>query len=92
MFYSNELKFMEGQWGKADLNPSVKKEAGHLTANIWKSTTEVGCAVLDCSNRVDELPGTERDNPNEDKIPPIFTVCNYGPPGMFCMLLRYLCY
>ncbi|KAM0264155.1 hypothetical protein ACHAQJ_000901 [Trichoderma viride] len=44
---------------------------GHFTQLVWKSSTKVGCATVQCpSGSVLSMPSW-------------YTVCNYGPPGNF---------
>ncbi|PNP48900.1 hypothetical protein TGAMA5MH_00058 [Trichoderma gamsii] len=44
---------------------------GHFTQVVWKGSTKVGCATVQCpSGSVLSLPSW-------------YTVCNYGPPGNF---------
>lgn len=44
---------------------------GHFTQLVWKSTTKVGCATVECPS------GTIFDG-----FTSWYTVCNYDPPGM----------
>ncbi|ORY17980.1 CAP domain-containing protein [Clohesyomyces aquaticus] len=74
-WYKGELPKMQGYWGVKDLNgmPDVFEGVGHLTAMVWKKTTKVGCASVNCAN-----------NPNKDgtiAAMNMFTVCNYQEPG-----------
>lgn len=49
---------------------------GHFSQMVWVGTATVGCYTTDCSN----YPG-QLGKINNPLIRPIFTVCNYGPPG-----------
>lgn len=46
---------------------------GHMTQIVWKATTAVGCATVDCS-----ASGLAKTGGN---VAPYFTVCNYYPQG-----------
>lgn len=46
-------------------------EWGHFTQAVWKATTKVGCATVQCP------AGTVLSYPSW------YTVCNYDPPGQF---------
>ena len=48
---------------------SYSQSTGHLTQLLWRSTTQVGCARLNCTN--------PNDSPNWRQI----TLCNYYPRG-----------
>lgn len=72
MFYNNELELFSQEFGKSQPSSSFKGW-GHFTQMVWKSTTEVGCAVVDCSGQGLQKTGAT----------PVFYVCNYGPPGKF---------
>jgi pathogenesis-related protein 1 len=49
------------------------KVCGHYTQIVWRNTTQVGCAVKECSQN-SPFQGFTRWN---------FWVCNYAPPGNF---------
>lgn len=42
---------------------------------VWSSTTQVGCATVDCT--ASGLSGVGSN------VAPYFTVCNYSPPGNY---------
>ena len=46
---------------------------GHLTQMLWRATTHVGCATIDCGSRM--TIGGVASQLNR------YTVCNYSPPG-----------
>ncbi|KAJ8508172.1 hypothetical protein ONZ45_g9519 [Pleurotus djamor] len=50
-------------------NPTFSTETGHFTAVIWKSTTEVACAITECP------AGTIFGQSSK------YVVCRYSPPG-----------
>jgi hypothetical protein len=52
---------------------------GHFTQIVWKDTSEIGCATVDCSGS--GLAGTN------EGVTPWFTICNYSPPGRFSLSL-----
>jgi len=68
LMYNNEFGFF--QFNVAD--PSGFEEWGHLSQILWKETTHVACATVDCNGLANVGSGT---------IP--FTVCNYSPPGNY---------
>jgi hypothetical protein len=76
LFYNNEEPNFAGLYGQA--TPSnINDEAafdgwGHFTQVVWKGTTSVGCATVQCPT----LQNTGSD------VAPYFTVCNYKPAGM----------
>lgn len=52
---------------------------GHFTQVVWKKTTNVGCATMDCTGQqLRDSAGNVMAN-----VPPYFTVCNYDSPGNF---------
>lgn len=73
LFYNGEVGLYEGQYGKESPDMSNFHEWGHFTQIVWKGTTEVGCATVDCSSS-----GLANTGGN---VPPYFTVCNYKSPG-----------
>ncbi|KAI9726103.1 MAG: hypothetical protein M1834_009419 [Cirrosporium novae-zelandiae] len=81
-FYNAELPYYAGQYGKA--NPSFKnfEHWGHFSQIVWKATTSIGCATVNCTKKglIDPSTGT---NLGDNGIPPYLTVCNYYPPGNF---------
>ncbi|KAI1376965.1 CAP domain-containing protein [Hypoxylon crocopeplum] len=44
---------------------------GNFAQMLWSSTTEVGCAVMNCAGGLQNAPG----------VPPYFTACFYSPQG-----------
>lgn len=48
-------------------NPGFSKGTGHFTQVVWKGTTRVGCAIVDCTGK----PGMYGP----------YVVCAYDPPG-----------
>ncbi|MDC0712474.1 CAP domain-containing protein [Stigmatella sp. ncwal1] len=52
---------------------SPGKVCGHYTQLVWRNTTQVGCAMKECSEN-SPFQGFTRWN---------FWVCNYSPPGNF---------
>lgn len=75
LFYNGEVGLYEGQYGKESPDMSNFHEWGHFTQIVWKGTTEVGCATVDCSSS-----GLANTGGN---VPPYFTVCNYKSPGNY---------
>lgn len=77
MFYNGEMPNYAPYYG-AD-NPALDEDHfgkyGHFTQLVWKGTTHVGCATVDCTGK--NWAG-EQDVSN---VAPYFTVCNYGPAG-----------
>jgi pathogenesis-related protein 1 len=47
------------------------KECGHYTQIVWKTTTSVGCAIVNCTT----------NSPFGDGRPWTFAVCDYAPAG-----------
>ncbi|TFK45000.1 CAP domain-containing protein [Crucibulum laeve] len=52
-------------------NPVFSGATGHFTQVVWKSTTQVACAMVDCG------AGTIFSMPSK------FVVCRYSPPGNY---------
>ncbi|KIJ98325.1 hypothetical protein K443DRAFT_104102, partial [Laccaria amethystina LaAM-08-1] len=50
-------------------NPGFSPATGHFTQVVWKSTTQVACAMVNCG------PGTIFPQAST------YTVCRYTPPG-----------
>lgn len=66
--YNDEIEDYPGYGGEPDMGAFEKW--GHFSQIVWKSTTKVGCATVDCANLANFGKGA-------------FTVCNYSPPGNF---------
>lgn len=71
MFYNNELPAFDGLYGIADPSDDNFAAWGHFSQLVWKDTSSVGCATIDCSG-----PGL-----TEGGGASWFTVCNYAKPG-----------
>ena len=73
LFYNGEVSFYDELYGED--NPSMDNfhEWGHFSQIVWKGTTEVGCATVDCSSQ--NLANTGGN------VAPYFTVCNYKKQG-----------
>lgn len=63
-WYVGEYKDYEPYFGK-EPDMAGFHDFGHLTQVIWKGTTSVGCATVDCRSEMGYY----------------FTVCNYAPQG-----------
>lgn len=75
LFYNGEVGLFEGQYGKDSPDMSAFHEWGHFSQIVWKATTEVGCATVDCSSQ-----GLSNTGGN---VPAYFTVCNYKSAGNY---------
>ena len=79
LFYNAEIENFAGLYGQAtpdNINDDTAFDGyGHYTQIVWKGTTAVGCATVDCSAQ-----GLGNVGSN---VPPYFTVCNYSPPGNY---------
>lgn len=84
-FYNNEVKYYKGMYGTNNPDMSNFESWGHFSQVVWKDTREVGCYTIDCSGRKGGLKGITGQYSN---IAPLFTVCNYSPPGMPDILHR----
>jgi len=69
MMFNDEYEFF--QFGVSD--PSDFERWGHFSQMLWKDTTHVACATVECTPLANTPSG--ETNP--------FTVCNYSPPGNF---------
>jgi hypothetical protein len=76
--YNNEIGYFPTPYGQAQPDMSNFENWGHFSQIVWKSTTSVGCATVDCS--AGGLANTGAG------VSPWFTVCNYSPPGTSCPL------
>ncbi|KAJ9656263.1 hypothetical protein H2201_008595 [Coniosporium apollinis] len=72
LFYNGEVNRFEGEYGKVDPDMSDFHGWGHFSQIVWKETTQVGCATVDCPNG---LGGAGSG------VAPYYTVCNYLMPG-----------
>jgi hypothetical protein len=64
-WYNNELRKFDPLYGQ----PTPGKDLGtygHFTQVVWRDTTKVGCATVDCRGSTLQM---------------WYTVCNYYPPG-----------
>ncbi|KAF2842867.1 PR-1-like protein [Patellaria atrata CBS 101060] len=75
-------------WGneREDFNfndPDFEDETGHFTQLVWKNTTAVGCAAVDCStdNEEDEEDDDDDDDGEGRRAPGWYVVCEYWPRG-----------
>jgi hypothetical protein len=71
--YNDEIGFFPLPYGQAQPEMSQFNNWGHFSQIVWKSTTSVGCATVDCS-----VGGLANIGSG---ISPWFTVCNYSPAG-----------
>lgn len=78
-FYNNEVNLYPGY---GDDNPDMTNfhEWGHFSQIVWTDTTEVGCFTYDCSKK---KGGLGKITGVYGNIAPLFTVCNYYPPGNY---------
>ena len=75
LFYNQEFE-LYNNFGK-DVGDALYDNFhawGHLTQILWKDSTSVGCATVECPSG---LANTAQD------VPPVFTVCNYNCPGNY---------
>ena len=88
LFYNGEVAFYDNLYvdlpegtkqsdkaAQVDINMDNFHEWGHFSQMVWKSTSEVGCATVDCSSK----GGLANTGGN---VAPHFTVCNYKSQGM----------
>jgi uncharacterized protein YkwD len=75
LFYNGEVNYFNGLYGQANPDMSNFENWGHFSQIVWKGTTKVGCATVDCSASGLANVG--------QYVSPYFTVCNYGPPGNY---------
>jgi len=71
--YNGEINYYPLPYG-AEPDMSNFEKWGHYSQIVWKSTTQVGCATVNC-------PGGLANTGSG--VSPWFTVCNYSPPGNF---------
>ena len=77
MFYNGEVNWYNGLYGQAQPDMTNFEHWGHFSQIVWKGTSNVGCATVDCSSAPNGLQNTG------GSVPPYFTVCNYDSPGNF---------
>lgn len=75
LFYNGEVGLYEGLYGQADPDMTNFEQWGHFSQIVWKASTKVGCATVDCTDK-----GLANTGGN---VPPFFTVCNYQSQGNF---------
>lgn len=76
MWYNGEINsFLPSYYGEENPDFSNFDAWGHFSQMVWKSTEEIGCASQYCD------AGTIFSG-----FGSWFTVCNYGPEGMFLSL------
>jgi uncharacterized protein YkwD len=68
--YNGEINFYPGYGTEPDMGNFERW--GHYSQIVWKSTTSVGCATLQCPRGLANTGAGVR---------PYFTVCNYSPAG-----------
>lgn len=73
LFYNGEVSFYDELYGQDDPDMTNFHEWGHFSQMVWKDTTEVGCATVDCSSK-----GLANTGGN---VGAYFTVCNYKSQG-----------
>lgn len=77
-WYNGEVNAFNGLYGQASPSTANFESWGHFSQVVWKDTTTVGCATVDCTNQAGGL-----QNLDCPLCAQIFTVCNYGPPGNY---------
>ncbi|CAO1602242.1 hypothetical protein XANCAGTX0491_005868 [Xanthoria calcicola] len=92
-FYNNELELYPG-FGTDSPDMSNFHAWGHFSQMVWGSTTKVGCYSYNCNPagkmELDCNPATGQSylgktgcGTSGSGMYPVFTVCNYSPPGNF---------
>ncbi|KAL8656162.1 MAG: hypothetical protein Q9226_002761 [Calogaya cf. arnoldii] len=92
-FYNNELGLYPG-FGSDSPDMSNFHAWGHFSQMVWPSTTKVGCYSYNCNPagklELDCNPATGQSylgntgcGTSGTGMYPVFTVCNYSPPGNF---------
>jgi hypothetical protein len=71
----------ESEDAQVKINMDNFHEWGHFSQMVWKGTTEVGCATVDCSSK--SLANTGGN------VAPFFTVCNYKTAGKPIQVLTF---
>jgi len=84
LFYNNEAENFNSLYGQAtpsNINDVTAFDGyGHFTQIVWKGTSAVGCATVDCTGKGNGPKGL---GSVDASVPPIFTVCNYKSAGNF---------
>jgi hypothetical protein len=59
------------------------KETGHFTQLVWRGTTQVGCAAVDCglSDPDDDDEEEEEEEQGVQRAQGWYLVCEYAPSG-----------
>jgi len=73
LFYNGEVNYYNNLYGQANPDMSNFEKWGHFSQIVWKSTSQVGCATVDCTSQGLANVG--------QYVSPFFTVCNYKSPG-----------
>ena len=86
LFYNGEVAFYDDLYvdlpagtkqtdkiAQVEINMDNFHEWGHFSQMVWKGTSEVGCATVDCSSK-----GLANTGGN---VAAHFTVCNYKSQG-----------
>ncbi|KAL4816310.1 CAP domain-containing protein [Aspergillus spinulosporus] len=73
LMYNDEMGYFENLYGQATPDMTLFEKWGHFSQIVWKGTTEVGCATVDCPSLGNVDSATS--------VP--FTVCNYSPAGNY---------
>ncbi|KAI4259649.1 MAG: hypothetical protein L6R42_004473 [Xanthoria sp. 1 TBL-2021] len=92
-FYNSELELYPG-YGSDSPDMSNFHAWGHFSQMVWGSTTKVGCYSYNCNPAgkmdLDCNPATGQSylgktgcGTSGSGMYPVFTVCNYSPPGNF---------
>ncbi|OJJ86806.1 putative extracellular SCP domain protein Pry1, partial [Aspergillus glaucus CBS 516.65] len=55
------------------------EETGHFTQLVWKATTQVGCAAVDCG--YDDDDAKDEETGDFEKALGWYVVCEYAPAG-----------
>jgi len=72
--YNMEINNYPGPYGSDNIPFTLDsfRGWGHYSQIVWRDTTSVGCYTQRCDGGLANTGGN---------IPPLFTVCNYWPPG-----------
>lgn len=74
LWYNDELRNYDPYYGQATPGGDFSTY-GHFTQVVWRDTTKVGCATVDCRGSA---------------LGMWYTVCNYFPPGKSFLLIQYM--